>query len=103
MSIKTQKNIKYIPIVNFVVIMFCWIKAYAKYSTSVWRVFKPILKVFFVMIIVNIPRFVIEETAISSLSYWVLYYGSLFVMLFVISCILIKDQEKLIQERERDN
>lgn len=99
MSIKVQKVIKYIPVVNFVVVFF-WIKSYAKYSTSVWRIFKPLIKIFFAVTIVNIPRLILAHTLEATVVYWILYYATLYVTLFIIAHITISDQEKLIQESQ---
>ena len=60
MSIKSQKIVSFIPIVN-IVIMFMWISFYFKNVMKMTRFLKNVLIIFLGMIIVNIPRIVLNN------------------------------------------
>jgi hypothetical protein len=97
MSIKTQKILKYIPVVNFIII-FYWINAYAKNVTSTFRFLKNLLKVFGIILLINIPRIVLDFLSAPTIVQNIIFILSVYLSLFSWTVIAIKDQEKFISE-----
>ena len=54
MSIKAQKIIRFIPMVNLLTVIF-WIKLVLNQNIAVNRTFKPMIKVFLSVIVILIP------------------------------------------------
>lgn len=101
MSIKKQEILKWIPIVNIVVIAVCWMKAYARNATTNTRFVKNLLKMFLVLIVCNVPRAVLYAFQISDIVHDIAFYVSLYLSLFFISVVAIKDQKRFIEEKKQ--
>ena len=98
MSIKSQKIINFIPIIN-IAIMFVWISFYFKNVMKMKRFLKNVLIIFLGMIIVNIPRIVLNNFIQSDIIQIIVYCVSIYLTLFVIARIAIWDQEKYYAEK----
>ena len=101
MSIEKQEILKWIPVVNIVVIAICWMKTYAKNVTTKTRFIKNLLKMFLVLIVFNVPRAVLYAFQLSDVIYDIAFYVSLYLSLFFISVIAIKDQKRFIEEKKQ--
>ena len=101
MSIEKQEILKWIPVVNIVVIAICWMKTYAKNVTTNTRFIKNLLKMFLVLIVFNVPRAVLYAFQLSDVIYDIAFYVSLYLSLFFISVIAIKDQNRFIEEKKQ--
>lgn len=58
MTIKTQKFIRFIPVVNLITVIF-WFKMIIDQKLSATYVFKPMIKVLIAVIIITIPRVIV--------------------------------------------
>lgn len=99
MSIKTQKILKYIPIVNLL-IMFFWIGAYYRHITKPSRFIINLLKIFAGIIIINLPRIIAYFLGISEIIIELLYYVATYLTMLCIAHIAIIDQEKFLHEEK---
>ena len=99
MSIKTQKIIKYIPIINFI-IMFCWINVYCKNVVKPTRFAKNLLKWFAWAIIIHTPRAILSFCNIPDWINTVLFWISVYFTFFSMAVVAIRDQEKFIKENQ---
>lgn len=92
MSIKTQKIIRFIPIVNFISVFF-WLKMVLQKMPSNY-IFKPMLKIAIPSVIIFIVRVIICEAIntlwITTLLTWVSFYITDLIFAFV----AVKEQEK---------
>lgn len=102
MNIKTQKIIKFIPIVNFSVV-FCWIGAYAKYPTTISRFLKKLCLIFSVIIILNIPRIFINKFIDDSMILSIITLSFAYVYILLWDIIAIKDEEDIIKANGMQN
>ena len=93
MSIKTQKIIRFIPIVNFISVFF-WLKMVFQKNLPSNYIFKPMLKIAIPSVIIFIVRVIICETIdtlwITTLLTWMSYYITDLIFAFV----AVKEQEK---------
>ena len=97
MSIKFQKIIRFVPLVNFFVIGFCLVKVYlSSPKTRVVEIFKFTLVEFVSMILVNIPQMILQHFVKNEVFNLFMSLISVYVTLFVISSIAILQQEKYI-------
>ncbi len=98
MSIIKQKKICYIPIINFCIIMFCWIRMYLKNNVPKSRFIKNLAKIFLLVIIVTIPEIVVSKMLPVEWLIQCLWYINAYLIMLIPSIIAIKDQEKYILE-----
>ncbi len=99
MKIKTQKILRFIPIVNFV-IMFIWIGMYFKYSTKQSQFIINLLKMFAGIITINIPRFIINKLDGEEILIQLAYYMTVYLTFFWIAYIAVKDQIRIMERQE---
>ena len=95
MSLKKQKAIKYIPIINFIT-MFCWIKTCAHQSIKVTDFLKNLLKIFIYSIFITVFRiaafYIIDNQIINNIITCI----SIYFYFLVISSVSISAQEKIL-------
>jgi len=93
MDIKIQKKLRFIPIVNFLISSFSWIKWYMHFPDP-----KSFLKIFFQlflsMVILSLPTAICSNFIESQTLNDVLFLIQIYVTLYIISYIFIQDQEK---------
>lgn len=99
MSIKTQKILKYIPIVNLLV-MFIWIGAYSRHISKPSRFNINLLKMFAGMIIINLPRIMANYLGAPEIIIELLFYVATYLSMLCIAHIAIIDQEKFLSEEK---
>lgn len=97
LAIKTQKIIRFIPIVNILTV-FCWIKMYMNNGFKCTDFLKSLLKIFLIIILINVPRmashFLFKNETLDQILYWVSVYFSFFGM----SVVAVADQEKYLNK-----
>ena len=98
MSIKIQKIIRFIPIVNLLTVVF-WIRLVVKQNQAVNRIFKPMIKVFVSVIVILIPRIIIAKTVDSYLINMIALYISTYLVDVVMAFIFVDDQVKLLEQK----
>ena len=102
MSIVTQKKIKYIPIINFI-IMFIWMNKYFQYKTKITSYLRTLLKMFGGLLLMHIPRMILFYLGTPDIILSVLLWISIYFSFFWIAHVAIKDEERLIAENEPTN
>lgn len=99
MSIKTQKILRFIPVLNFIV-MFIWIGAYRKNETKKAR-FNISLKIFGGTVIIQLTRImIVYYLGVSETIYLILLYVSYYLTFLWCANVAIKDQEKFLLEKK---
>ena len=101
MSIETQKKIKYIPIINFI-IMFIWMNKYFQYKTKITSYLRTLLKMFGGLLLMHIPRMILFYLGTPDIILSVLIWISVYFFFFWIAHAAIKE-ERLIAENELTN
>ena len=100
MSIKTQKIIRFIPFLNFTLIIIQWFKMYHKNNLPTKRFIVKLLIIFATCIVVTIPEIVLDSLFnIASLEQAVNLVVS-YVYTYIFSSVAIYDQEQFIRESE---
>lgn len=93
MSIKTQRILRFIPLVNLAT-MFFWIKMYHDKPLKHSGFMKALFTMFLVCIVITIPRiaihFLIDNNTINNL----IFYLSSYLYMLGISFVAVADQEK---------
>lgn len=97
MSIKAQKIIRFIPMVNLITVIF-WIKLVLDQNIAVNRTFKPMIKVFLSVIVILIPRVIIAKVVDSFWIDMIAFYLSTYLVDLAIAFIFVDDQIKLLEQ-----
>ena len=97
MSIKAQKIIRFIPMVNLLTVIF-WIKLVLDQKIAVNRIFKPMIKVFLSVIVILIPRVIIAKVVDSFWIDTIAFYLSTYLVDLAIAFIFVDDQIKLLEQ-----
>jgi len=95
MSIKKQKIISFIPIINFSIFFF-WIYSYIKNNIKRMRFLKYLLYMFVVIILSSIPRIIVSYALNNETINNILFGLQMYFIPLLISFIAIKDQENRI-------
>lgn len=102
MQIKTQKIICFIPIINFAVISFQWLRMYVRNHISILRFIKTLLIMFlfcvFFVVVEYVMRSIMRKDSDLILNFC---FGCL--DLFIISFIEIYDQERYLKGQNKEN
>ena len=93
MTLKKQKIIKYIPIIQFIT-TFCWIRYYQKNNLPYSAFFKSSLKTIVFLLAINIPRMILHIIFQNELLDSILYYMSIYPCFFGVATIAVSDQEQ---------
>ena len=102
MSIKLQKSIRFVPIVNVFVTGFSLIKVWSSIpKLLIAAKFKFTFLVFVSMILVNIPQIILLEFSINPILSTTISLVSSYVTLFVISTLAIIQQEKYVSNDDK--
>ena len=94
MSIKVQKILRFIPVVNFVTV-FLWIRFCMVSAIRPAEYIKYLLKMFLFCIIITIPRIVVSSVLRDPSVDSILTSVSLLLYLWVISFVAVEAQEKM--------
>ena len=98
MSIETQKKLKFIPIIN-IITMFAWIRICFIKSIKPFDFLKNLLKMFFIFVIITIPRivcfFALENDTLDR----ILTYVSIYLYFLTMSWISVESQEEIMQHK----
>lgn len=102
MKLSLQKKIVYIPIVNFIVIMFSWLKMYYRNDLSKVRFIKKTLNIFLYCFLFTVIRIILDKAIDSALLEDLIFYVSIMIYLFIISFVALKDQVKFASEKLKE-
>lgn len=97
--IKKQKILRFIPIVNLVS-AYIWMYFSWKYSEPTKNTIKLVLKVFLVTIVLVIPRIIVAKLGLIHIVCKIVEYVTLYITLFLISTLCIKEQEKILERNK---
>ena len=101
MSIKTKKIIRFVPIINFIIIGFLWLKLYISQAISKKRFLLNLLKIFGLCLIVTIPEILIDALFDIPLLETAINFATSYLYMLVFSSFAIYDEEKIIKESEK--
>ena len=103
MELEKQKKIKYIPLVNFFITVRCMNKAFDEKDVSGSRRTKAYSKMGIIALILTLPRIAISHLfhneSLDIICMWIFS----FVLIFLISCVAIDEQEKLNEDFSGQN
>ena len=100
MSIKTQKIIQFIPIINFIIFVF-WFKMIISISWKISYVLKPLFSVFAIVIVTSIFRISLDRLCDSAVLRTVFALLSFYLCTMAMSIILVKEQEAHLRNTRR--
>lgn len=92
-SLKKQKVIKYIPIIQFIT-LFCWGRYYRKNNLKYSDYFKTFIKMVVFLLVINIPRMILHFVFNSDLLDNVMFYLSVYPCFLGLATIAVLDQEQ---------
>ena len=93
MTLKTQKIIMYIPIVQ-IITFFCWLMYYYKKNLKKSDFFKTLFLIIGWVVVITIPRIILNAIFKNETLDNIVFYIFLYPTLFGISYIAVADQEK---------
>ena len=99
MSIKVQKIILFIPIVNFVS-MFCFLGMCFKRGIAFKEYLIVLLKMFGAVILLTIPRIIVSFAWENYIANQILLWVTVYCYFFVLALIAIQAQEKFGNQRK---
>lgn len=102
MRIKTQKILRFIPIVNFVT-MFCWIYNCYKYHAKISVFLKYLMLMFLSMFALIIPEIIIDTTCSIEWVILIMDLISKYGLMFFVAFFSVKGQEAIISDEEYKN
>lgn len=97
MRIEIQKILRWIPIVNFIIIFFT-IYFYRKNNISSLRFMKSCLKIMGIVFITSIPRIISFYLRLPLFIQQIFGVGQLLIVLFSWATIGIRDQEEFMRK-----
>lgn len=99
MSIKMQKIIRFIPIINMIT-MFCWIKACSIYSIKPSWFLKELLKMFLGFIIITVIRIFITYTWQNDFIDGIATIIAGYFYFLVMALVSVRAQEKILKNED---
>lgn len=99
MSIKTQKTLRFIPIINLVT-MFCWVYLQYKMQGSIPRFIKYCFIMIGSVVLVAVSRILVYELCNNDIIVNVVYYVSLYAQFYVMAFVAVKAQEKILENNK---
>jgi len=100
MSLKVQKIVKYIPIIQFIT-FFCWIKYCMDYKVKFIEFLKVELKMFVYLFLLDLPLMVLSSVFKNDTLDMILLYIIIYPALFGVASIAVAAQEKCEADRKR--
>ncbi|MBQ8818132.1 MAG: hypothetical protein IJZ83_06115 [Clostridia bacterium] len=91
-SLKKQKVIKYIPIIQFIT-LFCWGGYYRKNNLKYRDYFKTFMKMVVFLLVINIPRMILHFVFNSDSLDIIIFYISIYPCFLGLATIAVADQE----------
>lgn len=91
-SLKKQKVIKYIPIIQ-IITLFCWGRYYRKNNLKYSHYFKTFIKMVALLLIINIPRMILHFLFNSDSLDIIIFYISIYFCFLGLAAIAVADQE----------
>ncbi len=96
MPIKTQKILRLIPFVNLIPLL-CLFSAIRKQKASAGKMLMLIFKIIFFIILSVLPRLALHFALQNNTIDCVMYFVTLYLIMFSISCISVAEQEKMMK------
>ena len=101
MSISIQKKLLYVPILNFITIMFSWLRMYYKNNIPKSRFIKNVLKILLICLLITIPQIIVDKYIDVYMIKNILFFARVILYLFIPSYFALKDQEKFNIEQTK--
>ena len=101
MSIKTQKIIRFIPIINFITV-FLWIGCVMHNSVRIRDFFKDFLTVFVGMLAVTLIRFAFIQIFENEILNTVTTFLHIYLCFFIFSCVTVRAQERILASKDSE-
>lgn len=95
MSIRAQKILRFIPVVNFLTV-FMWLSACAKATITLSYIVKSVIKMMLALAALAIARLVCIYTINNSIVNFVILLVHLYCSLLVVAWTAVREQIKLI-------
>lgn len=93
MTLKKQKIIQYIPIIQFTTV-FCWIGYYRRNNLRYGDFFKTLIKMIIFLFVLNVPRILLHFIFKNNLLDNVTFYISIYPSFWGIATMAVNDQEQ---------
>lgn len=93
MTLKKQKIIQYIPIIQFTTV-FCWIGYYRRNNFRYGDFFKALIKMIIFLFVLNVPRILLHFIFKNNLLDNVTFYISIYPSFWGIAAMAVNDQEQ---------
>lgn len=100
MDIKTQKIIRFIPIVNFITVVF-WFLMYYKNPISKKRLYKKLLVVGLYCLLIMIVEIIFNSIVKIDMLATLVSFVASYLSLLAFSFIAVRDQEKYFDEQSK--
>ncbi len=100
MSIKTQKILRFIPIINFIT-MFCWIRLCFKKQVKTRTFIADEIKIIIGVLIITIIRIIISKILKSDNIDLIVTNISMYFYLLIIAWFSVKAQEKILEKEQK--
>ena len=102
MSIKHQKIIRFIPIVNLVTVIF-WIRMVLLSKKERMSIFTPLLKAFLCIMVITIVRLLIYNITDTDLLTNIVTWVSFYLYDLSLALVFVREQEKNINNIDDDS
>lgn len=102
MSIKIQKNIRFIPFVNMITV-FCWIGMCFKYPTRQRDFIVTLLKIFSILFFITMVRIIIDVTLKNEIANYIAMWVSGYFYFFTMSWFSVSAQQKILKQNGKED
>ena len=102
MSIKMQKIISFIPVVNFITAAF-WVDLVMKNKIPMIAIFRPLIKSMICVVVFLIPRIILDRMLDDVLINTIVFYVAIYLTNLAIAFIFVDDQIKLQKKIDEKN
>ena len=102
MSIKMQKIISFIPVVNFITVAF-WVDLVMKNKIPMIAIFRPLIKSMICVVVFLIPRIILDRMLDDVLINTIVFYVAIYLTNLAIAFIFVDDQIKLQKKIDEKN
>ena len=102
MSIKMQKIISFIPVVNFITVAF-WVDLVMKNKIPMIAIFRPLIKSMICVVVFLIPRIILDRMLDDVLINTIVFYVATYLTDLAIAFIFVDDQIKLQKKIDEKN
>lgn len=97
MSIKIQKVIKFIPIINFITV-FLWLRSYAHNAFRIRDFMKKIFIIFALLIIISIPQILCSKFIHNAIVSGIFTFIGVYLYFLAIAWVAVSAQEEMLNK-----